>query len=180
MPGPIRSPKVQHAGRIGPGRVCLDPTSCIRVGSALPKKVRFIFFKTGPDPIWMIWSGFGHTDLVQKQAGVQESSGPVLAELNKASYQLPRFHTRSRASTDGPDHTVQNQPVSDWVLAVCVGFWPDGSGPEVSRCARIIGPASGQSFRGDTFQVTTDRFSEFMHEFLFFGKAVSHMLTAEV
>ena len=34
------------------------------------------------DLIWMAWSGLGQTDLVQKQAGVQESLGPVLAQNN--------------------------------------------------------------------------------------------------
>ena len=33
---------------------------------------------------------------------------------------------------------MQNQPGSDLVLADCVRFWPNGSGPEASRCARII------------------------------------------
>ena len=35
------------------------------------------------------------------------------------------------------------------VLADCVGFWPDGSGPELSQCARIIWTASGQYFPAD-------------------------------
>ncbi len=44
---------------------------------------------------------------------------------------------------------MQNQPGSDLVLADCVRFWPNGSGPEASRCARIIRPASGQCFPAD-------------------------------
>ena len=44
------------------------------------------------------------------------------------------------------DHTVQNQPRSDLVLADCIRFWPNRSGPEASWCTRIIGPASGQHF----------------------------------
>ena len=64
---------------------------------------------------------------------------------------LPVFHfqTRLRSSTYGPHHAVQNQPRSGLVLADCVGFWTNGSGPEASRCTRMIGPAFGQRFRSD-------------------------------
>ena len=63
----------------------------------------------------------------------------------KATGALPvsHFQTRIRSSTDVLDNIVQNQPGSDLVLADCVKFWPNGSGPEGSRCARIIRPASG-------------------------------------
>ena len=43
----------------------------------------------------------------------------------------------------GPDHTVQNQPRSN--LDGLGRFWPSASGPEASRCARIIGPDSGRT-----------------------------------
>ena len=68
-----------------------------------------------------------------------------------ATGSLPVFHfqTRFHSSTDGPDRIVQNQPGSGLVLADCVRFWPNRSGPEASRCARIIRPASGQCFRTD-------------------------------
>ena len=36
-----------------------------------------------------------------------------------------------------------------FVLADCVRFWLNGSGPEVSRCASIIQAACGQCFRSD-------------------------------
>ena len=106
--------------------------------SVFPKKARIRLCKTDPDPIWMAWSGFGQTHLVWKQAGVQESSGPV-----------SQFQNRLRSSTDVPDNTVQNQPESELVLADCVRFGPNGSGPEASQCARIIRPASGQCFPAD-------------------------------
>ena len=51
--------------------------------------------------------------------------------------------------TDVPDTNVQNQPGSDLVLADCVRFWPNGSGPEASQCARITRSASGQRFPAD-------------------------------
>ena len=55
---------------------------------------------------------------------------------------LPVSHvkTRFRSAADVPDNIVRNQPGSDLVLADCVRFWPNGSGPEASRCARIIRP----------------------------------------
>ena len=58
---------------------------------------------------------------------------------------VSHFQTRFRTFTDVPD----NQPGSDLVLADCVRFWPNGSGPEASQCARIIRPASGQCFPAD-------------------------------
>ena len=62
---------------------------------------------------------------------------------------VSHFKTRFRSSTDILDNIVQNQPGSDIVLADCVRLWPNGSGPEASRCARIIRPASGQCFRAE-------------------------------
>ena len=49
---------------------------------------------------------------------------------------VSHFQTRFRSSTDISDNIVQNQPGSDLVLANCVRFGPNGSGPEASRCAR--------------------------------------------
>ena len=75
----------------------------------------------------IIWPGFW-----------QDATGPL---------PVFQFQTRFRSPTDVLDNTVQNQPGSDSVLADCVRFWPNGSGPEASRCAEIIRPASGQCFQ---------------------------------
>ena len=101
-----------------------DPTSRIRFSSVFPKKAWIIFCKTNPDPIWMAWSGFGQTRLVWKQAGVQESYGPVSGRMQPARCQFPTF--RLDSVLPQTDHIVQNQPGSDLVLADCVRFWPDG------------------------------------------------------
>ena len=61
---------------------------------------------------------------------------------------VSHFHTRFRSSTDVQDNIVQNQPGSDLVLADCVWFWPNGSGPEASRCARVIRPSFWQDATG--------------------------------
>ena len=73
------------AGIIGLG-FWQEPTArnqfpTFRLGFAHPQKTRMIRWKTSPGPIefWLIVSGFGQTDPVRKQAGVEESSGPLLA-----------------------------------------------------------------------------------------------------
>ena len=72
---------------------------------------------------------------------LQDATGPL---------PVSHFWTRFRSSTDDPDNIVQNQLGSGLVLADCVRFWPNGSGPEASQCARIIRPApSGQCFPPD-------------------------------
>ena len=121
-----------------------DPTSRIGFCSIFPKKTWIILCKTDLDPIWMAQSGFGQTRLVWKQAGVQESAGPVSGRTQQSPLPVSHFETRFRSSTDVPENIVQNQPGSHSVLAVCVRLWPNGSGPEASRCARNIRPASGQ------------------------------------
>ena len=55
---------------------------------------------------------------------------------------VSHFQTWLHSSTDVPDHTVQNQPRSDLILAGCIRFLPNWSGPEASGCVRIIWPAS--------------------------------------
>ena len=77
----------------------------------------------------IIWPGF-----------CQDATGPL---------PVSHFQTRFRSSTDVPDNIVQKQPGSNLVLADCVRFWPNGSGPEARRCSRIIRSASGQRFPAD-------------------------------
>ena len=81
----------QRAARIGPESICR-----IRLPvSVFPKKAWIILCKTDPDPIWMAWSGFSQTYLFQKQAGLQESSGPVFGRKQPACYQFPTFRLGS-------------------------------------------------------------------------------------
>ena len=70
------------SGRTHPARYQF-PT--FRLGSVLPQTSRIILCKTSPDPIyfWVIVSCFGQMDPVRKQAGVQESSGPLLASASQ-------------------------------------------------------------------------------------------------
>ena len=59
-----------------------------------------------------------------------------------------RFHS-CKAS---PDHIAQNRSGSD--PDGLVRFWPNGSGPEASRCARIIGPGSAAArYQFPTFRL---------------------------
>ena len=63
---------------------------------------------------------------------------------------VSHFQTRLRSSTDVPDNSIQKKPRADLVLADCTGFGQtDPGSPEVSQCARIIRPASGQYFPTD-------------------------------
>ena len=101
-------------------------------------------------PTRTAWSGFGQTHLIWKQAGVQESSGPVSGRTQPARYQFPTFRLGSVLPQTSRIILMQNQPGSDLVLADCVRVWRNGSGPEASHCARIIRPASGQCFPADT------------------------------
>ena len=103
-----------------------------RPGSDLDGLVRFWPNASGLEAsrcAGIIWPGFW-----------KDATGPL---------PVSHFPTRFCSSTDVPDNTVQNQPGSDLVLADCVRFWPNGSGPEASRCAGIIHPASGQCFPAD-------------------------------
>ena len=127
----------------------------VYAGSDFPHPLQLRFFKEGMDHtvqnrpvsdldglvrIWPNASGLGTSWC----AGIispgfwQDATGPL---------PVSDFPTLFRSSTDVPDNTVQKQPGSGLVLADCVRFWPNGSGPEASRCARIIRPASGQCFQ---------------------------------
>ena len=117
-----------------------DPTSRIRFSFVFPKKAWIILCKTDSDLTWMTWSWIGQTHMVWKHAGVQESLGLGFGRKQPAHYQFS-CQTQLCSSTDVSDHIVQNQPGSD--LDDLAGFWPNASGPEASRCARIIGPGSG-------------------------------------
>ena len=125
-----------------------DPTFRIRFSSIFSKKA-WIICRTDPDPIWMAWSWFGQTRLVWKQAGVQESSGLVSGRTQPARYQFPTFRFCFVHPQTSRIILCKNQPRSGLVLSDCVRFWPNGSGPEASRCARTIRPASGQCFPAD-------------------------------
>ena len=137
----------QRASRIGPG--------CIR-RSDFPHPIQFRFSREGsycakPTQIRSGWPG---QSLAKR---IWSGSKPVcrnqrarfLAIHNRPRYQFPHFQARFCSSTDVPDNIVQSQPGSDLVLADCVRFWPNGSGPEANQCARMIRPTSGQCFPTD-------------------------------
>ena len=154
MPGPTRTrfccgqlwPLRPTRSQNRAGKYMPDPTSRIRFISVFPIEGvdHIVQNRPGSDlvRVWLNTSGLEASQC----AGIiwpgfwQDASGPL---------PVSHFQTRFRSSTDVPDNTVQNQPGSDFVLADCVRFWPDGSGPETSRCARVIRPASGQCFPAD-------------------------------
>ena len=108
-----------------------------RPGSSCGKPARV---RSGwPGQVWAkrIWSGSKPGCKNHEARFWQSATGPQ---------PVSHLQTRLRCPTGGPNPTVQNRPGSDRVLADCVRFWPDGFGPEASRCARLIGPVSGQCF----------------------------------
>ena len=142
----------QRAAGIGPDRICRIrlsasvsvPSFQRRPGSCCTKParirleglVRFWPTASGPEAsrcARIIWPGSGRTQPARNQFPTFRL-GPAF------------FHRRF-----GP--FTQDQAGSDLVLADCVRFWPNGSGPEASCCARTIGPPSGQRFRPDLDRV---------------------------
>ena len=54
-----------------------------------------------------------------------------------------QYPVRFRSSKEGLDQIMQNWVGSD--MDGLARFWPNTSGAEVSRCARIIRPGSGRT-----------------------------------
>ena len=137
-----------------------DSTYRIRFSSVFPK-AWIILRKTDPDPMWMAWSGFDQTHLVWKQAGVQESSGPVLAGRNRPATSFPTFRLGSVLPQTSRIILCKTIPAGIRFSSGrdCVRFWPNGSGPEASQCARIIRPASGQCFQADQMRIGSSMFT---------------------
>ena len=129
----------------------------VYVGSDFPHPIQFRFSKEGMDHTVQNQPGSHLDGLVSvwpNASGLEASwcAGIIWTGFwQDATDPLPvsDFQTRLRSSTDVPDNIVQNQPGSDLVMAGCVRFGPNGSGPEASQCARIVRPASGQCFPAD-------------------------------
>ena len=137
----------QRASRIGPGSICR---------SDFPHPIQFcsvfffffFFFQEGMDHIVQNRPRSDQDGLVsvRPNASCLEAScctgiiGPGFLQYTTDPLPVSHFQNRFCSSTDVPDNIVQNHPGSNLVLADCVRFWPKGSGPEASQCARIIWP----------------------------------------
>ena len=129
----------------------------VYAGFDFPHPFQLRFYKEGMDHIVQNRPGSYLDGLVRvwpNASGLEASwcartIGPGFWQDATGPPPVSHFQTRFRSSTDVLDNTVQNQPGSELVLADCVRFWPNGSGPEASRCARIIRPASSQCFPAD-------------------------------
>ena len=150
VPNPIqkRFDYGQHTARTGLDCTVPDPTSCIRFGSVLPKKAWVILSKIGLDPLWTARSAFDQTDLVQKSVCIR-ITGTGSGGTQPARYQFPTFRHVCVVQQTARIIILLRKTSPDPVWFRHTQFWPNGSGPEVSRCARIIRPASGQCFRAD-------------------------------
>ena len=141
----------QRAAIIGPDRICQIP---------LPVFFSDLFFQPGngmghtmekndPDPIWMAWPGVWLLSCCLKASWCADITGPGFWQEPTGPLLVSHFQIQLHSSTDVLDNIIQNQPGANLVLVYCARFWPNGSGPEVSQCARIIRPASGQCFQPD-------------------------------
>ena len=111
----------QHAAAAGPDRICrIRLLAC----DSVP------FFQRRPGSYCVaparIRSGWPHQVLAKR---IWSGSKPVCKNHRAQFWQntngplpLSHFQTRLHSFTDGPDHTVQNQTGSDWVLADCAGL----------------------------------------------------------
>ena len=82
-----------------------------------------------------------------KHAGSNPEPKSPTCRQNRAGSRLPGsdfLHPSWFCSSkEGPVYIFQNRPRSN--LDDLVRFWPYGSGPEASRCVRIIWPGSGRT-----------------------------------
>ena len=117
----------------------------VYIGSHFLHPFQLHFSKEGLDHIVQKWPGFDLDGVVRvwpNASGLEASwcAGiiwPGFWQCTTGLLPVSHFQTWFHCSTDVPDKTVQNQPWSNLVLADCVMFWPNRSGPEQSRCARI-------------------------------------------
>ena len=123
-----------------------DPTSRICFSSVLSK---IILCKTNPGPIWMAWSGFGQTPLVWKQAGVQESSGPVFGRRPPARYHFPTFRLGSVLPRTPRIILCKTSPDLILFCLTVSGFGQTDPVRNHGNVQESFRPASGQCFPAD-------------------------------
>ena len=126
----------QRAARIGPDCISLIQLPASNLVLFFQRRHRSYCAK--PIQIQSGWPGQGLAKHIWSGSEPMcwNRRARFLAECNQptTSFPLARLHS----STYLLDHTVQKQPGANLVLADCVGFGPNGSGPEASWCARII------------------------------------------
>ena len=140
-----------------------DPTSRIRFSFVFPKNAWIILHETDPDPIWMVWSGFGQTHLVWKQAGVQESLGPVSGRIQPARYQFTSFRLGSILPQTSWIILCKTSPHPIYFWLIVSGFGQtdpvrkqasvqESSGPLLAKAFRPIRTGSGMFTGVDLYQ----------------------------
>ena len=99
----------------------------------------------------MTWSGFGQTHICGKQSGVQlRIIRPCSSRTRQpVRYQFPTIRLGRVLPQTARIILYNPPPRSGLVLADFVrSVWPKGSGPEASRCARIIRPVRFRAGQG--------------------------------
>ena len=96
----------------------------------------------------MAWSGFGQRAGPAPEAGqCVRIIGPGSGRMQQAHYQFPTFRLGCVLPQVARNVLCKTCPDPIWFWLTVSGFSLNGSGPEASRCARLIGPVSGQRFR---------------------------------
>ena len=111
----------------------------VYVGSDFPHPFQFCFSKKRMDHIAQNRPGSDLNGLVRvwpNASGLEASRcariiRPGSGRTQPARYQFPTFRLGSVLPQTSRIILMQNQPGSDLVLADCVRFWPNRSGPEV-------------------------------------------------
>ena len=132
-----------------------DPTSCIRFSSAPPKKAWIILCKTGP-------IRFGSNGSGQDSSRGARLIGPGSARTQPTRYQVPIF--RLGCVLPLISRIVLRKTSLDpiWFRLTVPDFGQTNPvRKQLSRCARIIGSASGQRFRAnpDRMQIGSGMFT---------------------
>ena len=112
----------QRAARIGPDSICRIRIPTSVSAPFFPKKACIKLCKTYQGPICTAWSLFGRTHLVWKQAGVQESSGPVSVRTQPARYQFPTFRLGSVLPQTSRIILCETSPDPIWFWLTVSGF----------------------------------------------------------
>ena len=148
MPGPIR--KRFWLRPVMPITASVQPESgrTVYTGSDFLHPIRFRSCKASPDHIAQNRSGSDPGDLVKFWPN---GSGPEASRCAKiigpgsaaARHQFPTFRLGCILSQT-PRIVILYKTSLGNSLVDCIRFWPSGHGPETSRCARTMGPASDQ------------------------------------
>ena len=145
----------QHAARIGLDCICLIQLPACN--SVLFFQRRHGSYCTKPISIQSGWPDqvLGKCISSGSKSVGKNHRAQFLAECNWPATSFPLSDSVAFSHRWPRSHCAQPAWVR-LVLADYARFWPDGSSPEASLCARIIQPASGQCLQADPVRCGLD------------------------